>query len=88
MKEVFFRNLSSVLLAAPQPFSWRTIVQISVIGAWCDDWPVMVEGRFRWLATHVVYRAERCIGTVLGLKAWYPEYTPARLRDVASQGGA
>jgi len=92
-KEVFFRNLNSVIpdaemsregLAKWISLGWWVELQILVIGAGMDNYPVflqllgtgvgmrMMTAMFLWIVTQ--------LGSLLGLRTWYEEYTPARLR--------
>jgi mannose-6-phosphate isomerase-like protein (cupin superfamily) len=89
-KEVFFRNLSSVLLESETPGSefrgfWLTL------NLWCifwgmDNWPVfldcgnipLVGSWIEWAIAHFVLGLAMLVGGAMGLKCWYEEYTPTR----------
>ncbi|GAM85831.1 hypothetical protein ANO11243_038390 [Dothideomycetidae sp. 11243] len=85
-KELFFRNLNSVILDAGAsrpwwlvwvPVGWWIEWQIMVICAGLDNFPVVegasASGR---LATGLGEQVARLFGAVVGLRAIYPEYTP------------
>lgn len=85
MKEIFFRNLNSVITEPMNedlwlPDLWITL-QLFMIFHGLDNYPVLLGGVAGHLMTHVVLRAARILGLILGLKPAYPEYTPKRLLD-------
>ena len=75
-KEVFFRNLSSVLQQNPDASGHWIVLQLFIIFGAMDNYPVMVEGVAGRVVTHVVLALAAFIGFFLGLRATYPEYTP------------
>ena len=77
---------ASVLEQAPKPLDRATICQMMMIAVADDDWPVLVEGRWRWMVAHVVQNAGYWVARLwYGMSAWYEEYTPSRLHAVASR---
>jgi hypothetical protein len=75
-KEVFFRNLSSVLQQNPDASGHWVVLQLFIIFGAMDNYPVMVEGVSGRLVTHFVLGLATIVGFLLGLRATYPEYTP------------
>lgn len=90
-KEVFFRNLNSVLLESQNPGSEMRglllTLQVFAIFWKLDNWPVfldcgsvpLVGKSFEWLVTYVVLGFAALVGRVVGLRGWYGEYTPKRV---------
>jgi hypothetical protein len=88
MKEVFFRNIFSVIQDSSRIYRWKTDLQIYMISAHCDDFPVFVSAAPIWQPlTHIIFWFAMLVGTWLGLRPWYDEYTPPRLRAVAASAG-
>ncbi|KAE8382693.1 hypothetical protein BDV26DRAFT_252987 [Aspergillus bertholletiae] len=86
LKEVFFRNLNSVILEHSGTGwfgSMGFILQLWTIFHGLDNWPVVVDGPFyvRWLLTHVAVGIGARFGALCGLRAVYDEYTPRELID-------
>ncbi len=89
-KEVFFRNLSSIILDCtkdgPPSELWLNL-QLFVIFNQLDNWPVFVDlgqvpviGRLvEWVITHVVLLVATVFGKFFGYRGVYEEYTPRRL---------
>ncbi len=80
-KEVFFRNLNSVLLEEPTSKfpGFFTSLQLFVIFHYLDNYPVFLECvASRWI-THFILGAARILGALVGLRPVYDEYTPRRL---------
>ncbi len=89
-KEVFFRNLGSVILDCtkdePPNECWLTW-QLFVVFWGLDNYPVFVTfswmpfiGRMlEWAITHVFLFVAVFAGKLVGLKSAYGEYTPGRL---------
>jgi quercetin dioxygenase-like cupin family protein len=86
-KEVFFRNLSSVIEDATRngkPNEWSLTPQLFVIFRALDNFPVLVDLGYvpvvgkglEWAITHFVLGYALLLGLVLGWKSVYPEYTP------------
>jgi quercetin dioxygenase-like cupin family protein len=86
-KEVFFRNLSSVIEDATKdrkPNEWSLTHQLFVIFRALDNFPVLVDLSYvpvvgkglEWAITHFVLGYAVLLGLVLGWKSVYPEYTP------------
>ncbi|KAE8398151.1 hypothetical protein BDV37DRAFT_37087 [Aspergillus pseudonomiae] len=90
LKEVFFRNLNSVILGHTGK-GWlgsvMFMLQLWTIFHRLDNWPVVLDGPFytRWLLTHVVVGVGARLGAVCGLRAVYDEYTPRELIDRKSR---
>ncbi|KAB8205514.1 hypothetical protein BDV34DRAFT_100097 [Aspergillus parasiticus] len=90
LKEVFFRNLNSVILERSGKGWFGSVVlmlQLWTIFHKLDNWPVILDGPFyvRWLLTHVVVGFGVRFGTLCGLRAVYDEYTPSELIDRRSR---
>lgn len=90
-KEQFFRNISSVVLdntkTGPPSEPWLGL-QLFVIFAGLDNYPVFYSGpaclsvfssSIEWAVTHLVLRLSAIIGSLMGLRAIYPEYTPLQV---------
>ena len=87
-KEVFFRNLNSVILDAERtvpsriPVAWWVEWQIMVICHGMDNFPVFVKNEaLMSIVTHLLLTTAMCIGLCLRLKPHYNEYTPKLLLD-------
>lgn len=91
-KEVFFRNLNSAILDADMervgvakwiPASWWMELQILTICAGMDNYPILVEAWGTWMAMRtlmiVILKTVALLCSFMGFRAWYEEYTPARL---------
>ncbi|KAJ1711633.1 hypothetical protein NYO67_6199 [Aspergillus flavus] len=90
LKEVFFRNLNSVILERSGKGWFGSVVfmlQLWTIFHKLDNWPVILDGPFyvRWLLTHVVVGVGTRLGILCGLRAVYDEYTPKELIDRRSR---
>lgn len=92
-KEIFYRNLNSVILDAtgtgPLNKFWVTL-QLFMIFAVLDNYPVLyswpqslpfLASAFESAVTHVVLFLATFVGSVFGLMAVYDEYTPRSLRE-------
>ena len=83
-KEVFFRNLNSVILDAAEskpvpylPIGWWITWQILVICYGLDNFPVFVSSAVpRRFVTYTILSVATWLGVVVGLKDRYPRYTP------------
>lgn len=87
-KEIFFRNLNSVILDAQRtvppriPVAWWVEWQVMVIGHGMDNYPVFVKNEaLMRLVTHLLLTAAICIGVLVRLKSHYEEYTPKPLLE-------
>jgi hypothetical protein len=87
-KEIFFRNLNSVIIDTIQNPSWWMewwlSLQLFVIFAGADNypvfWPEMTGNeRMQYLVTHFVLAVARIAGRLLGARGTYEEYTPKEL---------
>ncbi|MCJ1368118.1 hypothetical protein MMC16_007257 [Acarospora aff. strigata] len=85
MKELFFRNLNSVIMEPGNKGLWfpdRWIgLQILVVSQALDNYPVFVQGRAARLVTCSVFVVVRLLALIFGLEPVYLEYTPASLVD-------
>ena len=92
-KEVFFRNLNSVILDVDRilegvlillPKDWLIEWQILVICAGMDNFPVFTQSLGAGVAMRIfgkiVLWLVALTGALFGLKPWYEDYTPERLR--------
>ena len=93
-KEVFFRNLNSVILDADSivegvlmflSADWLLKWQILVICAGMDNFPIFTQSLGTGVAMRIFGKVllwlVAAMGGLFGLKAWYEEYTPQRLRS-------
>jgi hypothetical protein len=87
-KEVFFRNLNSVIIDTIQNptwwMEWWLSLQLFVIFAEADNYPVFwsewIENeRLQYLVTHFVLAVAETLGRLLGARGTYEEYTPKEL---------
>ncbi len=88
-KEVFFRNLSSVILDCTKdgpPNEWWLTWQLFVVFWGLDNYPVFVTllwlpfigQMLEWALTHVLLCVAVLAGKLVGLKSAYGEYTPGK----------
>jgi quercetin dioxygenase-like cupin family protein len=86
-KEIFFRNLSSVILDCTKdgpPNEWWLTWQLFVVFWGLDNYPVflnlvwlpLIGTMLEWALTHVLLFAAVLTGKIIGLKSAYGEYTP------------
>jgi hypothetical protein len=86
VKQVFFRNLLGVLEDGEYWGGWFG-VQALLICRRYDNWNVLWGGWARWAVTHAVFGVVEGVARVAGLRAWYEEYTPRELWEVAEGKG-
>ncbi|TVY57999.1 hypothetical protein LCER1_G001081 [Lachnellula cervina] len=88
MKEVFFRNLNSVILDTTRHPSWWMdwwlSLQLFVVFAELDNYPVVWpwshgRGMVQYLVTHFVLGVAQVLGRLFGARGVYEEYTPSAL---------
>ena len=88
MKEVFFRNLNSVIIDTTQNptwwMDWWLSLQLFVVFAELDNYPVFWphsngHETIHYLVTHSVLGVAQGLGRLLGAKGMYEEYTPSGL---------
>ena len=87
-KEIFFRNLNSVLSeenASPFRHFW-IMLQLFVIFYGLDNYPAFVGGFPDYCITHVILGLSWLLGLALDVKPVYDEYTPKRLLDRQKKG--
>lgn len=88
-KEVFFRNLSSVIvdcIKSGPPNEWWLTWQLFVVFWGLDNYPVLVSmtwvplvgSMLEWALTHLVLLVAVFAGKLIGLKSVYDQYTPGR----------
>ncbi|PMD39633.1 hypothetical protein L207DRAFT_512632 [Hyaloscypha variabilis F] len=88
-KEVFFRNLSSVILDCTKdgpPKEWWLTWQLFVVFWGLDNYPVFLKMAWipligtllEWVLTHVVLLVAVFAGKMIGLSSVYAEYTPSK----------
>lgn len=87
-KEIFFRNLNSVILDAERTVpprirvGWWIEWQIMVICHGMDNFPVFVKNEALMnIVTHLLLTAAMCVGICVRLKPHYDEYTPSLLLE-------
>jgi hypothetical protein len=89
-KEVFFRNLSSVVVDCTKygpPNEWCLTWQLLVVFWGLDNYPVFLQfgwvpligTMLEWAITHFVLLAAVLAGKIVGFKSTYEEYTPKRI---------
>ncbi|KAF2728576.1 hypothetical protein EJ04DRAFT_449038 [Polyplosphaeria fusca] len=83
-KEVFFRNVFSVM-ADREKFGWKMPLQLLLTLIYTDGYLVILPGPARFWFTYGLYAMMRPLLFWLGLKPFYDEYTPERLRGIASE---
>lgn len=86
-KEVFFRNVISMVKDADEKIGPTNLVQLVTSVAWMDNYFVIVPGPAGYYVTHGIYKLGSTLGWLLGYKPWYDEYTPPDVRAVAAAGG-
>jgi hypothetical protein len=88
LKEVFFRNMTSIMTEGSNITSKRSmpILQLLTVVAHLDNFAVIVPGSAGYYASHLLYSISSSIGRLAGYKQWYEEYTPSRLHVVAAAG--
>ena len=98
VKEVFFRNLFSVLFDAANmkndfskllPMGWWVQWQILVISAGMDETPLLFEslgnGLIAQLVAAILLWLAAFAGWLVGLKVRYQEYTPLEIKAASSK---
>jgi len=87
-KEVFFRNLNSVILDTTESSTWWVewwlSVQLLAVFAKADNYPVFWpqsngHETMQYLLTNLVLVMARGVGRLFGAKGTYEEYTPSEL---------
>jgi hypothetical protein len=88
-KEIFFRNLNSVIIdTIKNPtwwMEWWLSLQLFVVFADADNYPVfwaekVGNEKMQFLVTHFVLAMTKTMGRLVGAKGTYEEYTPEELR--------
>ncbi|ETN46924.1 uncharacterized protein HMPREF1541_01113 [Cyphellophora europaea CBS 101466] len=82
VKHVFFRNLLGVLQDQEYFGKWFGPQALLVCSRY-DNYNVLWGGWGRWAVTHGMFALVEAVAVVVGLKPWYAEYTPERLRAAA-----
>jgi len=93
-KEVFFRNMAGIVFDSDSwPWkgqagkvigSWWTEWQLWVVFGTLDNYPAILGGKWKyieWVIVHVLTLVVGIIGSFVGLRSKYEEYTPLELRD-------
>jgi quercetin dioxygenase-like cupin family protein len=98
-KEIFFRNLSSVIVDCTKtgpPVEWWLTWQLFVVFWGLDNYPVILDLswvpliglRLEWALTHIILLAAVLAGKIGGLKSVYEEYTPSKSLAGPAKGGS
>lgn len=66
-------------------YGWKFPLQLLLTMAYTDGYLVIVPGPARWYVTHALWPAIKFAALGLGLKPFYEEYTPARLKGIAEK---
>lgn len=92
-KEVFFRNLAGIVFDSPSG-PWKSQVH-KMLGNWWMEWqlwvvfgsldnyPAIFGGKWKsieFVAVHILCMVLRFLGTAVGLRGEYDEYTPSEFR--------
>ncbi len=94
-KEVFFRNLSSVIAdSARNGAGWLLTLQLFVIFWSMDNWPVffncsgipILGAGIEWIITHLVLGLAALAGVAMGFESEYTEYTPKQVGKKSGVG--
>lgn len=83
IKQVFFRNVFSVVQDAEKFWGWWTYLQALTVISTYDEFLDILPGRLSYTTTHILYAGVRAIAPLIGLSPWHEEYTPTRLRGAA-----
>lgn len=83
IKQVFFRNVFSVLQDAEKYWGWWTYLQALTVISTYDEFLDILPGRLSYTTTHILYAGVRAITPLIGLSPWHEEYTPTGLREAA-----
>jgi hypothetical protein len=85
-KEVFFRNLNSVIIDTTKNptwwMDWWLTLQLFVVFAAADNYPVFWPNgheTMQFLLTHFVLEVAKGVGRLFGARGAYEEYTPSEL---------
>ena len=88
MKEVFFRNAFSAVGDYGSAFGRVTLpLQFALTSSSYDEFPVILGGSLAYYFTHGIFVVFGTLAKMVQLRAWYLEYTPQSLRDVAESRG-
>ena len=83
-KELFFRHAFS-LVADQAVFGWKLPLQQLLLLQYTDNYLSLVPGAAGWYFTHAMYAVLRPLSALLGLKPFYDEYTPERLKGIRKE---
>ncbi|KAF2789390.1 hypothetical protein K505DRAFT_284477 [Melanomma pulvis-pyrius CBS 109.77] len=83
-KELFFRHMFSIM-ADKEVFGWKMPLQLLLTMMYTDGYLVIVPGPAHWYVTHSLWAVVKFAALSLGLKPFYDEYTPERLKGIAEK---
>lgn len=84
-KELFFRHLLAMTSIDKAAFGWKLPVQLFLSFAYTDVYMELVPGPLSWYVTHGVGGIAKRVGPWVGLRPFYEEYTPVRLKGIAAK---
>jgi len=82
LKEVMFRNGMSAFKDAGGKIRPGLIVQSVTFMAHLDNYPVLIPGFAEHYMAHAVLKVGSWLGYFCGMRWWYDEYTPPKLREM------
>jgi hypothetical protein len=66
-------------------YGWKFPLQLVLTMIYSDGYLVIVPGPARWYVTHGLWAATKFAALGMGLKPFYEEYTPERLKGIAEK---
>jgi hypothetical protein len=66
-------------------YGWKFPLQLLLTMTYADAYLVIVPGPAGWYVTHGLWATVRFVALGVGLKPFYEEYTPARLKGIAEK---
>jgi hypothetical protein len=66
-------------------YGWKYPFQLLLVMIYTDGYLVIVPGPARWYVTHALWAIIKFAALRMGLKPFYEEYTPVRLKGIAEK---
>lgn len=66
-------------------YGWKFPLQLLLTMTYSDGYLVIVPGPARWYVTHGLWAVVKLAALGVGLKPFYEEYTPVRLKGIAEK---